>query len=222
MLSNHFVLEDLPTEMISEIIEYLNVLDIIRLTSTNKFFYKTFKPNKLPHLSLRLQDTTEIYTNVNDLVTTIADDLKNFDAQWYDFNFPREFRYTRSNNTIKLRFTKNYKTGNCTFIITDYSKAYPNYFIGIQVVYEPDYSRYRIIVPNNKSPSEISCILFFIGFKVLFNIHGYEFAKTFKDMHMHHKQDHDSIFPEWLQRMVTSSDYNGALFEELVDDVITI
>lgn len=184
-------------------------------------YHKTFEATKLPYISMKMSDTETIkYTNLSDLIETITTDIKNFKPHWYDFYFPREFNHARTNKEVKLKFTKNDTTGKCTFIINDLSKKYPPYYLGVQVIYEPEYARYRISMPKYQIPIEIPCILLFIGFKVLFSIHGYEYVKSFKDMEMHLEQSHDDIFPEWFQRLVVYPNYDGTLYRSLVQNVI--
>lgn len=214
-------LQDLPIELVGEILCHANIQDVARFITTCKLYHEKFEVKKINQLDLKFGETTNSYTSLNDLITTVAEDLKSFVPNWHEFYYPKEFHHFKLNRSIKLKFTKSHKTGRCTFIIRDEEHKYP-YYLSIQVTYEPQYSRYRITVPKNRPPIQIPMILVFLGFKVLFAIHGYDYAQRFKDMSMHFEQPHDDIFPEWFQRLATFQEYNGAMYTALFNSYLLL
>lgn len=214
-------LQDLPIELVGEILHHLDILDVARFITTNKLYHEKFEVTKINQLDLKFGETTHSYTSLNDLINTTADDIKSFVPNWHQLYYPKEFHHFKLDRSIKLKFTKNYKTDKCTFIIRSEEEKYP-YLMSIQVSYEPEYSRYRITVPKNKNPKKVPSILIFLGFRVLFAIHGYDYVQKFTDMPMHFEQLHDDIFPQWFQRLVAYQDYNGSMYTVLFNSHILL
>lgn len=95
---------------------------------------------------------------------------------------------------VVLRFTKN-KNGRCTFIIQNTATIALEYQV-LQLVYEPEYERYRFIklMSSSTQVMHVPTMLLYIGFKVIFQHHGYTFAPNF---------NHPAIsLPKWLHRLL--------------------
>lgn len=214
-------LQDIPIELVGEILCHLDMLDVSRFITTCKLYHEHFEVKKINQLDLKFGEITSSYTSLNEIITSIADDIKAFVPNWFEFYFPKEFHHFKHDKSIKLKFTKNYKTNKCSFIIRHEEEKYP-YLMSIQVTYEPEYSRYRITVPKNNPPKKVPIILVFLGFKILFAIHGYDFVQKFTDMSMHFEQLHEEIFPEWFQRLVSFQEYNGSMYTELFNSYISL
>lgn len=231
-------IKTLPNDIILLIVNNntLDIMDIVRLSTTCRYFHFFININELfckKNISFTTKENTmdnvtkdnvtkkvhslKSLNDYTDLITSWLNDYKHQVGQIY---MPKKFFHSRLYQNIELRFTKN-ANGRCTFLITDISNIIPLYS-NIQIVYEPEYKRYRLSgLDNTKRKLIVPYLLLYIGFKVLFKTHGYDFVSKFEDINISYfeQSDIDKI-PLWFKKIICSPNYNGMILKQIIDGYI--
>ncbi len=226
-IKSQSIIEILPSELLQIIVEsdLLDILDILNIKATCKTFNNLTNSNISynKNIKFNLKDKKNItIKSLNDYVDIISSWLRDYKYQQGFIYMSQKITHHRLFKNIELRFTKNNK-GRCTFTITDISHSIP-FYSNIQVLYEPEYSRYRLSgLNNNPKKLIIPYLLLFIGFKVLFTIHGYNYIHTFNDINISYfdQKDIDKI-PLWFKKIICCHNYNGMIFKDLIDGFVEV
>ncbi len=203
----------------------LDILDIINLRTSCKYFYNIVKLDCYckKYITFTTKNNTKYnFTSLNGYVDMITMWLNLHKYQKDVIYMPKKFFHSKMYQNIELRFTKN-NIGRCTFLITDISHITPLYS-NIQVVYEPQYKRYRLSgLHNAKYKLIIPYLLLFLGFKVLFKVHGYEYVKCFEDINISYfdQKDIDKI-PSWFKKILYCPNFNGMILKDLIDGYVEV
>lgn len=205
--------EHLPIELIQKIVSNLDPLDATRFTSTCILYNESIQVDKRDNLIITNDNVTALYENFHQVIEKTVEELF-YIGIWGS----KEYYHNSLCSNVKLKFSRSPKN-RCVFTITDSSCITPNYAC-IQLVYEPQYERYRFIIHKNNGTNkfEIPILLLYIGFKTLFEYHGYHYINKFENINIHGgvPGDHDLLFPEWFQRIIIDPDYNGIIYNSII------
>lgn len=226
-INNHFI--NLPNELILTIIQSytLDILDIINLKKTCNFIKnlidipKYFCKKNIKFITKHNNEKINI-TSLNNYIDIISTWLTEYKYQKGRIYMPKKISHSRLFKNIELRFTKD-QNKRCSFLITDISTIVPLYS-NIQVLYEPEYKRYRLSgLDNTHRKLVLPYLLLYIGFKVLFKIHGYNYITCFDDINISYfdTKDIDKI-PRWFKNILCNPNYNGMLLNELADGCVEV
>lgn len=216
------LIEILPDELIELIAKELDIISVFRFAATCKAANLLSDPKvilcKSKTIPFTDHETGTIHKieNLNQMCSMIQSWLAKHVWSTGVIYMPKKIYHTKMLQNIDLRFTKNEK-GRCTFIVTDIALKTPQYS-NIQVIYEPEYQRYRMCGLNNTSSNlTVPLLLLYIGFRVLFETHGYQFVPCFDKINIHHLIGH--TIPDWFRRIICCPTYDGMFINDILTGV---
>lgn len=209
-------MDTLPEGLIYAILKQCDPVSCIRMLSIckemrEKFPVKVFLVKRQTFRALK-----KSYSSLNDLVNDVKKWVDDHVYQEDQLYVSQKIRHLSICPNTELRFTKNEK-GRCSFVIQNTSCPGASDYQLTQMIWEPDYNRYRWILLNNMLGSfKINVFMLWVGFQVLMKLHGFV---TYKDILMDH--DPDAIQP-WIHKLLVSGDYNGMLIDSLLDGIVEL
>jgi hypothetical protein len=213
---------DLPDGLKYEILKRCDPLSCIRTIATCRQIKQQFPIQVILVKRQQFRALKRTYQSLNEMTKDVK--------QWLDEHIykedvlyiPQKIHHVSIHPKVELKFTKNEK-GRCSFILSnsDISQKNKNqyHYQMTQLIWEPDYHRYRWILLNNMNTTfKIPILLLWLGFQVLMSIHGWV---SFQHLHFHEFYPHTSI-PEWIQRLLCSQQYNGMLMDAILDQSVEL
>jgi hypothetical protein len=184
----------IPNDIFHIIIKDLDIISLIRLSSTCKEIKNTIPilrsiiHNPIQYLNKNTNISSK-YTNLNNMIDDIYSDLNKKSS------VSKIYNTQRNNKAFTLKINKN---------ISVYSFIIKNKFNEVKVIFNHTLNKYNIIYKG--SHIEVPLLFMFIGFKVLFKYHGY------------HPINNINKFPTWFVIIILYQKYNGNLLYELCNN----
>jgi hypothetical protein len=199
---------NLPQDLILKIFDELDLQSKIYLLSSCKKIFKYRKDITLKKVKILINDTENEYDNIADIIDNFTDLLKNFKGDKNEFYFSKKISLL--NSPFILKFTKD-DLNDCTCIWENVECIIPKYeccqFIYASKSRFKSWYDYRLVKHNNTDRDiSIPLILFYIGFKVILNIHGNNNIK-FHDICNDRGKINVNNISNWMKRMLIFLDY---------------
>jgi len=201
----------------------LNKLDLqskIYLLSTSKYFWSYKNEIYSDPFKILIDNTEHIYNNINEPIKYISNNLLEYKYNKDELYFPLLISLNYSKFT--LRFTKN-KFNKCSCIITNDECIIPKYEI-IQFLYEHIYWwDYRIIKHHNTGKDiNIPLILFYIGLKIILNIHGYKNLESFNNICNDREYADLNNLDIWMKKIIISPHEQYHIYSDIINDYLKL
>lgn len=203
-------MENLPNDILDNIIDQLDLVSFIRLNSCCRKFRTQFgldwKLTKHPIQYLnKLENTSATYACLNAMIDDIVMEFSRSESSGTLY---KEYTTSRHQQQYVLQIHRNLKknkTVNYSFIIRKGNKNYPQF----QFIYDPVQESY-IGIRNIMNEFRVPLLFVFIGCRVLFKMHGYCDVKSFRNL------------PEWFTKALFSKKYNGFLYRDITNGFAVI
>lgn len=214
----------LPIEILDLILSKTDILESIRFISTCKLTHKHLNiKNYIAKrseiiFSEKMTLNKHVCKNLNHLTHKIKNWIIEYKYTTGQLYIWKKFRHKTILRNIQLVFTKN-RFNECSFIINNIDlQGYKYQFL--QCLYEPGQTRYRLCYLNNSGSSmKIPYFLLYIGLRVLFDIHGYEYISSFDNIYCEFNKN---VIDEWFRRLIVYQNYDGKIINKIIHSYIEI
>lgn len=208
----------LPNDLLEKIIADLDIVSLIRLTSTSKKMREIGLGWKLCTHPIQYLNKASYTTNTySDLNSMVDDMVAEICAQKPDSEAPqrtsqsKEYTTARQHQNYTLQLNRNVRhlkgrpAYNYSFLIKKRGQKVPSF----QLLYDPIGESY-IGMQQSGMDVHLPLLFLFLGCKVLFKIHGY---CSFKSINQ---------FPKWFSRVLLSKNYNGLMIRDIVNGFVVV
>lgn len=207
----------LPNDLLEKIIADLDIVSLIRLISTSKRMMEIGLDWKLCNQPIQYLNkasyTSNTYRNLNSMVDdmvveitgTRGDGLSTQSKEYTTASPGRQHQnYTLQLNR-SVRHLKGKPVYSYGFVIRRRGQKAP----GFQLFFDQASENY-LAMHTSGADVHLPLLFLFLGYKVVFKIHGYCNTKSLRQM------------PPWFSRVVLSKNYNGLVIRDIVNGFVVI
>lgn len=207
----------LPNDLLEKIIADVDIVSLIRLTSTSKRMREIglgWKVCKHPIQYLnRASHTSSTYSDLNSMVDEMVAEITSargdgLSTQSKEYTTASPARQ-HQNYTLQLNRSVRHHKGrpfyNYGFAIKRRGQKAP----GFQLFFDKTSENY-LGIHSSGADLHLPLLFLFLGYKVVFKIHGYCNVKSLQQL------------PPWFSRVVLSKNYNGLVIGEIVNGVVVL